>query len=339
METPKRTLFITRKYPPVIGGMEIFSRNLFEHWKEYENLELLANRCGNAWLAPFLLKSLLVIFTRGRRYSRIHLGDGLMAVLIPWIRLWTQVSVSISIHGLDIVYNKYGYNRVIPRLVARGDIIICVSHYTRDRCLERGIPDDKCKVIPNGINPDNSPYRLGKKPERVAEWEREFAGKKILLSIGRLMKRKGHAHFIRYYLGKLPESFVFFVAGTGPEEVKIKTTARECGLEERVYMAGRISEEEKQGLYGIAYAFIMPNISVPGDIEGFGIAAIEAGLTGLPLILSGIEGTGEIKKQIELVTDLDSFVKNPEQPLEDPSTRIKAVLDWKRIALEYHNAC
>ena len=53
---------------------------------------------------------------------------------------------------------------------------------------------------------------------------------------------------------------------------------------------GRVSDETRNRLFHSADIFVMPNITVRDDIEGFGIVAIEAGSCGLPVVASNLQG-------------------------------------------------
>jgi phosphatidylinositol alpha-1,6-mannosyltransferase len=57
---------------------------------------------------------------------------------------------------------------------------------------------------------------------------------------------------------------------------------------------GLVPEEDLAGLYSACDLFVMPNIPIPGDKEGFGVVMLEAGLCGLPSIASRIEGIADV---------------------------------------------
>ena len=152
----QKILFVSKNYPPKLGGLETYSYNLIKEFEQNYSVYKIVLRksiLNLVWFLPFsFLKALLL----ARRHSlkNIHLCDGLLAplgVLLKWV---TRTSVSVSIHGLDITYKNRFYQRLIPRCVAQLDKIICVSRSTRDECVDRGIPKGKCWVIPNGIRPD-----------------------------------------------------------------------------------------------------------------------------------------------------------------------------------------
>jgi hypothetical protein len=113
-----KVLFLTRKYPPVVGGMENQSYNLIKNFKEInkENF-LIANKKGNKFLPFFLIgsffKALYLIWKE--KITHLHLGDGLMALEGKWIKSLTGVKTMVTIHGLDITHKNIVYQKIIPK--------------------------------------------------------------------------------------------------------------------------------------------------------------------------------------------------------------------------------
>jgi glycosyltransferase involved in cell wall biosynthesis len=189
------------------------------------------------------------------------------------------------------VYSHFGYQYVIPLFLRKADRIIAVSQSTLRQCEFRGIASKKLLVIPNGINYDQvETCSEFDKEEILSKYNIDIDGKKILLTVGRLIKRKGHAWFIANVMKDLPGNYVYLIVGHGPEYEAIHDLIDKLGLKDRVYMLGRVSEGEKNCLFQISDLFVMPNISVNDDQEGFGIVILEAGCHGLPVIASNIEG-------------------------------------------------
>ena len=75
-----------------------------------------------------------------------------------------------------------------------------------------------------------------------------------------------------------------------PERGTIQKIVDRCNLQGRVLLLGEVSDEDRKLIYNASDIFIMPNITVPGDVEGFGIVALEAGSCGLPVVASNIQG-------------------------------------------------
>ena len=114
--------------------------------------------------------------------------------------------------------------------------------------------------------------------------------RKVLLTSGRLAKRKGVAWFIGNVMPGLPENITYVVVGDGPDKENIKNAIKKNNLSDRVKMLGYVSDKVRNILFNTCDLFIQPNIIIEGDMEGFGISVIEAGSCRLPVIASRLEG-------------------------------------------------
>ena len=294
-------LFITRNYPPKTGGLEAYSYHLI---REFESRAtgtsvhkiVLTRSVGHlVWFLPYGFARALYLILR-HSIPSVHLCDGLLAPVGLLLKRLTKATVSITIHGLDITYPNNCYQWVVPRCVRRLDTVVCVSRATRDACLGRGITAGRCTVIANGIDPDEFAMGVDQPCARARLGRRlgiSIRDKTILFSLGRQVKRKGVAWFVRTVLPRLDETYVYAIAGEGPELGKIGRTISDLRLKNRVMVLGRVSEDDKRLLYNGSDIFIMPNIAVPGDMEGFGIVAIEAGCCGLPVVACNVDGIGD----------------------------------------------
>jgi glycosyltransferase involved in cell wall biosynthesis len=288
-------LFITRNYPPQVGGLETFSYQLirqFDATGRALKITLGKSKVHLLWFLPFCF--LKAVYWCWRHSVRaIHLCDGLLSPIGLMLKFATRAQVSATVHGLDVTYGFPGYQRLVPTCLGRLDRIVCVSRSTFAACLQRGVPAAKCHVIPNGIDPEvlqlpaDHELLLGNLQSRCGL---SFAGKKILLTVGRLVPRKGIPWFVQHVMPQMPDDIVYLIAGNGPEHLRIGRIIRDLGLEGRVALLGRVSDRLRNTLLGRADVCVMPNIQTPGDMEGFGISAIEAGAAGVPVVASNLEG-------------------------------------------------
>jgi phosphatidylinositol alpha-1,6-mannosyltransferase len=323
--------------------MELLAYDFYTHVSRFREVTLLANRRGNRYLVPFLIKAALYVVFRGHRFSHVHIGDGLLAPLLTLAGLFSRSSLSITIHGLDITYENALYQILIPRLVAKADTVICISRAARDECVARGIPEARCVVIPCGIHGES----LRQSPLSMEDLTRgrdfSWKGRKALFSVGRLVRRKGYEWFVREVMPKLDPEYVYLIAGTGPERKNIETAISETEQTERVALLGPISEDEKLGFYRWAHLFLMPNVRVAGDMEGFGITLIEAAVHGLPSVASSIEGIrdavldGETGYLLE-EGDAGAFaecIRSCQLRREQITERALEAFSWEQIVLRY----
>ena len=340
-----KILFIARTYPPLIGGMERFAEDFYNHFQKISEIKLLANLGGKKNIIPFFLKSLFFLIHNSKNYDVIHFSDVVLSSLIPVIRLFSNAKVTFTVHGLDIVYPYFGYQKFTPFFLKRADRIFAVSRYTMEQCIARGVPKEKLLVIPNGIKFDKIDiYSKPKKLSLLSKYNIPFEGKEILLSLGRLTMRKGNCWFLENVFNNLSDKYIYIIAGAGPEQGSIMKLLLELNLTDRVFMLGRVSEEEKNCLYQISDLFIMPNISVKNDQEGFGIVILEAGRYGIPVIASKIEGICDavIDQKTGILVeekDAEGFMKAIMKSNIDHSCLpdiVASYFDWKNIVKRYN---
>lgn len=286
-----KILFISRAYPPVIGGIENQNYAISKWLCNVMEVKTIANYHGKKNLPFFFPKAFFHAWSEAKNYDAILLGDGVLAPIGWMLRILTRKPVISILHGLDITYPFFLYQSLwVGFFLKRLDRLIAVSRHTKEVAVEYGLPEERISIIPNGVE---DPPDIGIHYVRVdlANYLGiDLTGKKILTTIGRLTKRKGIAWFTEFVLPKLPENFLYVVAGSGGEKATIMTTAKKAGVTDRIRLLGTVPDEIKVMLHRTADLFIQPNISVPDDMEGFGIAVIEASLAGLPVVAAKIEG-------------------------------------------------
>jgi glycosyltransferase involved in cell wall biosynthesis len=344
----QKILFISRNYPPKIGGLETYSYNLIKEFEQHHivhKIVLSRSIVHLLWFLPYCLVAGAVTAWR-HSIGHIHLCDGLLSPVGIILKLITRAHLSVSIHGLDITYRNVFYQLLVPRCTARLDKTICVSHATRIECQRRGVPDQKSVVIPNGIRPDELYLD---QPKAVLQHRLESIigrtnrGKKILVTVGRLVKRKGVAWFLDSVMPRLDPDYIYIIAGDGPELVSIRERIRTREWEQRVFAIGRITGDVRKILYNAADIFVMPNITVDDDMEGFGIAILEAGSCGLPVAASKLQGIKDAvidKKTGYLVDegDVAGFLKrigSMSLVKEDIRAHVTAKFNWENLYLDY----
>jgi glycosyltransferase involved in cell wall biosynthesis len=292
-------LFITRKYPPSIGGAQKFSYDFAVHVGKLTHLEVVAWGRSNLGLPIFLMYALFyAIYLIQRKNVRlVHLGDGLLSPLGVVLKLLYQIPITITVLGLDVTYSNRIYQWIIPKCLKKLDKVFCISQETKGECISRNILKDKVIVIPIGISHED--FYLQTSKEELLEilsqkLNMDLVHKEILLSVGRLVERKGFHWFLEKVIPPLiekkGEEILYVIAGEGPFEGRMKEVIRAKGLENYVRLLGKVNAQDLKLLYHAADVFVMPNIPVEGNIEGFGIVVLEAATCGLPVVASNLEG-------------------------------------------------
>lgn len=308
-------LFVTRKFPPSKGGMQRVAYELSQHLSKRANVRLVKWDGSNKWLPlvlPYLLlKSLWILISN--KVQVIYLQDGLLAPLGLILKLF-RVPIAITFHGRDITYESKLYQFLIPRCAEKLDKIICISDATKQQCAKRGISPGKIVVIPDGICDEF--YMDEGKQELREQLSRRLGitlnNKKILLSVGRLVERKGFHWLVENVIPKLLEKegdVLYLIAGDGAFRQRIEAATRQRGLQGHVLMLGIVDDKTLKTLYNVSDIFITPNIPVKGDMEGFGVVALEAASCGLPVVASNLEGIKDAIKHAE-----NGFLVEPYSP-------------------------
>ncbi len=130
---------------------------------------------------------------------------------------------------------------------------------------------------------------------------------KTLLTVGRLVKRKGHEKVIR----SIQNTDVYYVIiGDGPYRGEIERLINELQLQDRVQIIADANDELLMHYYRAADIFIMTPDRIENDREGFGIVYLEASWFGVPIIASNLPGIDEAVQDNEtgiLISDDDDI--------------------------------
>ncbi|MEQ9103411.1 MAG: glycosyltransferase family 4 protein [Rhodothermales bacterium] len=321
-------LFVTHSFPPPdrpldnVGGMQRVAFELDAALRRqvargdasfsYETRALVSSwRWVHVKVVPFLFGTwrLLARQIRRRDVDVVVFSSMVTAALaVPLSGLLRKhgVATAAIVHGQDVTKPVRAWQGLVSRVFEAVDVVMPVSGATGEACVERGLPPEKVAVVHNGVDLDRFNAvldRLAARGTRISadrarlnesSAESTDASPLLLCSVGRQVKRKGFAWFIRNVMPALPPHVHYWLGGDGPEHDDIQAAIRETGLEARVRLLGRLDEDELIDLYRCSDLFIMPNIPVPGDMEGFGIVMLEAGLSGLPTVAARLEGIREV---------------------------------------------
>ncbi|MCC5940283.1 MAG: glycosyltransferase family 4 protein [Balneolaceae bacterium] len=203
-------------------------------------------------------------------------------------------------HGQDVTLPNPIYQWYVPKIFKNLQGVISVSSATRQASIDRGMAPDKGKALFNGFD-SKTDRKLPAKQEAREILQKEFgvdlSNSKILLTVGRHVKRKGHEWFIREAFDKIKSDVIYLIVGDGPELNNIKLAKNSSEKSEKIILTGRLSLNTLHLCYSAADLFVMPNIPVKGDMEGFGIVLLEANRAGVPAVASDLEGIKDVIKQ------------------------------------------
>ena len=200
-----KVLFITRKYPPQVGGME----NLSYHITTGVNCDkkIIALKKPNIHLIWFIPYALLYTLFTLRRWDVIHLGDPVLSIIGYMAKLFSpRKPVAVTVHGLDVTFQNSIYQKYLDWFGKKFDSYICISRYSREMAEAIAIP--RTTIIPVGIDVE--------KFEDV-EIDKSFSSEiqhpedhQVMITVGRLVRRKGVLWFIENVMPKLRDKSYLF---------------------------------------------------------------------------------------------------------------------------------
>ncbi|HLL82528.1 MAG TPA: glycosyltransferase family 4 protein [Longimicrobium sp.] len=315
-----RILYVSHSFPlrgqPLsnVGGMQRVATGLHDALAIHPGVELHAHVLETSWKAtpyrmPGYMAGLLrrIPRTVARQQTDVVLFSSMVTASL-------SVALRAAVHragarmaaipvGRDVTLPTPGYQWLVPRVFGALDLVFPISRATGQECLLRGLPEAKMHVVPCGVD-----TALFAPPHDRAAARRELVAALgeavpddtlILCSVGRHQERKGFHWFVDAVMPRLPADVLYLVTGEGPTTAQIQGAIERRGLGGRVRMLGKVSEEMLRTLYRGGDLFVMPNIHVPGDIEGFGVVMLEAGLCGMPVLAAELEGISDVIREGE----------------------------------------
>lgn len=303
-----RILLITRNLPPLRGGMERLVQRLVQSLADENDVAVVGpNGCAaflpqqvqtrevaHRSLPRFLFQAARAVRDLARRDTAlVFAGSGLTAPLAWWASRRSRARFVVYLHGLDIVAPSVIYQRCWLPFIRRADLVLVNSRNTRRLAIERGIPPQAIEVLHPGTEL-SGPDPKARHAFRAAHG---LGDQPLMLTVGRLTRRKGLAEFVRLALPAIltrhPDALLLVIGADAndavrpvsiSERARVLRSAEEAGVSAAVRMLLPCDDVMLSAAYRAADAHVFPVIEVPGDVEGFGMVAIEAAAHGLPTI-------------------------------------------------------
>ncbi len=325
------TLLITETFPPKTGGSgrwfwEIYRRQPIDQFliaagldaqqdafDKTHDLRVLRMPLSFSDLGMFSLAGMkgywtalrnLLLLVRDRGIDQIHAGrclpEGWLAWLIkqrhgtPYICYVHGEEVKLPIDGETHGVMSSRQLRFITRNVMNEATFLVANSRNTERILldEWEIPKERIRLLYPGADCNHfKPAVHDPNVRRALGWSE----RPVVLTVGRLQKRKGHDQMIRalpQVLRRVPD-VLYAVVGAGAERPLLEKLAADLGLGEHVHFHGELDDEAMLACYQQCDLFVLPNRQIGSDIEGFGMVLVEAQACGKPVIAGASGGTAE----------------------------------------------
>jgi phosphatidylinositol alpha-1,6-mannosyltransferase len=179
-------------------------------------------------------------------------------------------------------------------LLRAAQVVFAISQGTANTAVDLGVTPERIRVIHPAVNPA---LATSKTPPKTVRQRHGLQGKKCILTVGRLVERKGFDTVIRALpaiLEVVPEAH-YLIVGRGPVESGLKHLAADLGLEQHITFVGYVPDNELAAYYQTSDLFVMISREIPGkgDVEGFGIVYLEANLLGKPVVAGRSGGVAD----------------------------------------------
>ncbi|MFO0613616.1 MAG: glycosyltransferase [Polyangiaceae bacterium] len=263
----------------------------------------------------------------------IHLCHAGLAPWVPALRAAVASGITVHVHGNDLlapwVHHEEPlerYERSVVEGLRAADRVVAVSRFSRGLAVARGVARDRIAVIENGVDVER--FHPGPRDEALARRLGLEPADEVVLSVSRLAARKGHRTVIAAIsaLARARPRLRFVFTGENAALARdLLALADELGVRDRVVATGFLPADELPALHRLADVFVLaPDTRSPDDVEGFGVALLEAAASGVPTVGARIGGVPEAMEggvtgllvepgaSDELARTLDAILSNPE---------------------------
>ncbi|MBP2369353.1 glycosyltransferase family 4 protein [Pseudonocardia parietis] len=310
-----RTLLVTNDFPPRPGGIQSYLHDLARAlppgelvvyapaWRgdrEFDaTLPFPVHRHPTSVMLP-----VPGVARRAAGLAREHGADAVwfgaaapLGLLGPYLRRRAGIArVVATTHGHEVGWSMLpGARHALRRIGSDADVVTTVSRWTRDRFAAAFGPDAALEPLP----PPVDTTRFAPDPAaRAAIRERYGLGDAPVVScVSRLVPRKGQDVLVAALpriRERVPGTRLLLVGG-GPYRDRLQHLADRHGVGDAVVLTGGVPSGELAAHHAAGDVFALPCRTHLGglDVEGLGIALLEAAASGLPVVAGDSGGAPE----------------------------------------------
>jgi phosphatidylinositol alpha-1,6-mannosyltransferase len=350
-----KRLMLTLEFPPQKGGIATYVYNLAKHVppdeivvctpptnevlvdKKFDSEnDLKTFRKKSYWLLvwPHWLRWLLAVWkiVKTEKIDVIHihhvLPSGYIAVFFKKI---FKVPYVVFLHGTDLrlaLKNKQKVKKV-SYILNNASKVVVNSAYLQNELkgnFKLTVPVEIIFPCPSDNFLSDVNY------EKISKLRVNFGleGKKVMISVGRLVKSKGHHQLLEYIpeLLKSVPNLVWLVVGNGEESKSLVENVQKNNLQSVVRFLGEVSLDDLPDYYALANIFVLLTRPTERSVESFGTVFLEASAVGIPVVAGKCGGVEEAvqegvtgylvdsNSQNEVVTSIVKILTNPNLAVE-----------------------
>jgi phosphatidyl-myo-inositol dimannoside synthase len=275
---------------------------------------------------------------RSERASQVHAGsclpEGWLALLLRWT---SGLRYLVYVHGEEVKLASTGEPagmmssrqlRWMTGAVLHGaDLIVANSqHSARILQQEWAFPSERVRVLYPGV--DTAHFTPADRSAAVRQ-QLGWDDRPVLLTVGRLQRRKGHDHLIRamsLIRRTIPDA-LYAIVGDGEERAFLERLVVQEDLSRQVQFLGEVDDDLLLRCYQQCDLFVLPNRQIGRDLEGFGLVLLEAQACGKPVLAGASGGTAETMQIPET-----GLVVPCEDPARLAATVTELLLSPERLA-------
>jgi len=344
----KRVLLLSGEFPPFAGGIANAAVNLaralvkegcsvsviapayggndneFDKGANYRIYRLPLMRLRYVRMLP-MTPAILAIALKERPEFVLAMRATREGVIALIVKRLLGIPYLVFAHGLEFARfspNSFSW-RICRQIYEQAEAILAISEPTQTILAERGFDRGKVHIVRLGVSD-----QIFEAVPPLTNWNgQSFDGKRVILSVSRLVERKGVDKVIEalpFVLERCPNA-LYVVVGDGPYRERLMELAREKGVADKVLFAGRVPDIRP--FYRACDVFVLPTREGrKGDIEGLGLVYLEAAACGKPVVASLVGGVADA-----VVPNETALIVDPLDP-KDIANAIVKVLTDKELA-------
>jgi glycosyltransferase involved in cell wall biosynthesis len=259
---------------------------------------------------------------------------------IIWTERWQYFDMPIR-DKISNFFHKF--------LLKKAEKVLVTGQKSKEWVKSCGVLESKIAMAPNASEIEsNKKNSIKIKKEIIKNYS--LKNKKIILYLGRLIKRKGIKYLIEAFFKIDDKNTILIIAGGGDfyklgeknMEFELKKQVKDLKLENKIIFTGEINHSDTAAYYSLADVFVYPSIT-EGISEPWGLTLNEAMQFGLPIVSTDAVGAAydliEEGKNGYMVKEknVDELKNAIEKILKDKKTRNKMGKKSKEIIQKRNN--